>query len=264
MGRFFGLLIWALTAISVIVLLRGVGAAPEAISQAGRDIDSQFYLTLAITGVVFVIAQGLLGWFIWQYREGREGTVTYIHGNNKIEVGGGVVIGVVFVALALLGQKAWAALHLAGETEDALHVEVTGQQFAWNIRYPGKDGVLGETAPQFVETVNPIGISPRDPAGKDDVMSINKLVVPVNRPVQLNLKSLDVLHDFFMPALRIKQDTVPGLSIPLRFKAEKTGTYDVACAELCGQGHYSMKATLEVMEPAQFEAWLAESAPSEE
>ena len=259
MAFWFGVLIWLLTLASVVVLIQGVGSAPEAISEAGRSIDSQFMLTLVITGIVFVFAQVLLGYYIWKFRSGREGDVTYIHGNNKIEVGGMVIIGVVFVALAGLGQTAWAKLHVYPPEEEPMRIEVTGEQFAWNIRYPGPDGKFGERSHLLYDRErNPVGIVPEDPAGKDDFVLTGNLVVPKDRQIELVMGSKDVIHSFFMPALRIKQDSVPGLQIPLRFKAEQAGEYEVLCAELCGLGHYNMKAILEVLEPADYAAWFAE------
>jgi cytochrome c oxidase subunit 2 len=109
-------------------------------------------------------------------------------------------------------------------------------------------------------TENPVGIVRDDPAGKDDIVTLNTLTVPVGQPVELRLRAKDVIHSFFMPVLRIKQDAVPGMEIPLRFKPEKVGSYEIACAELCGLGHYRMRGVLEVVEPARFESWLAEQA----
>jgi len=265
MAFWLAIMIWAVTLSSVLLFTQGGFHLPEAISDAARRIDAQFALTLAATGVAFVLAQGLLGLFIIQYRERRGRIARYLHGNTMIEAGGAVVVGTVFITLAVLGQKVWAELHLQGTPQGALAIEITGEQFAWNIRYPGPDGQFGRVSPALYDpAANPVGILPDDPSGKDDIVTMNTLTVPAGRPVELRLRAKDVIHSFFMPVLRIKQDAVPGMEIPLRFKAEKVGSYEIACAELCGLGHYRMRGTLEVVEPARFESWLAEQAgPSE-
>lgn len=259
MAFLLALLIWLIALVSILQLSQGVGSMPAAISEAGRQIDGQFFLTLAITGVVFVLAQFLLGLFIWRFRGQRRGEARYSHGNNLIEAGGTIVTAVVFITLAVMGQKVWAGLHLSDLTEEPVRIEITGEQFAWNVRYPGLDGRFGRTSPALYDAIaNPVGIEPDDPAGRDDVVMLNQLVVPVDRTVELRLRSKDVLHSFFMPSLRIKQDTVPGLEVPLRFKAEEAGSFEIACAELCGLGHYRMRGFLEIKEPAEFDTWLAE------
>jgi cytochrome c oxidase subunit 2 len=261
MAFLLALSIWVVTAVSVWLLIDAKGAMPVAISELARSIDAQFMITLVITGVVFVLAQGLLGWFILKYRDRAGARARFVEGNNLIEIGGAVVIGVVFVGLAVAAQNVWARLHLNEGPANQVVVEITGEQFAWNVRYPGADGRFGRTSPELYDPMNnPMGLVPDDPAGQDDIVVLNTLAVPVNRPVELQLGSKDVLHGFFMPALRIKQDTVPGMRIPLRFTAEQTGTYEVACAELCGLGHYRMRGFLQVMEESEFQSWLAEQA----
>lgn len=256
------LIIWVVTAVSVWMLMDANSAMPATISEMARSIDAQFFFTLVVTGVVFVLAQGLLGLFIFKYRERPGHRARYVHGNNLVEVGGAVVIGVIFVGLAVAAQRVWAALHLEAGPSNAVVVEITGEQFAWTMRYPGADRQFGATSPELYDASNnPIGIVPTDANGRDDVVVLNELVVPVNRPVELQLGSKDVLHGFYMPQLRIKQDTVPGMRIPLRFTADTTGEYEIACAELCGLGHYRMKGTLRVLEESEFQSWLAEQAP---
>jgi cytochrome c oxidase subunit 2 len=260
MAFWLAIMIWAVTLSSVLLFTQGGFHLPEAISDAARRIDAQFALTLAATGVAFVLAQGLLGLFIIQYRERRGRIASYLHGNTMIEAGGAVVVGTVFITLAVLGQKVWAELHLQGTPQGALAIEITGEQFAWNIRYPGPDGVFGRSVPALYDAIsNPIGIDPKDPAGLDDIVTLNTLAVPVNQPVELRLGSKDVLHSFFLPNLWIKQDTVPGMRIPLRFTAREAGEYELRCAELCGLGHYRMKGALRVLPADQYAAWLVET-----
>ncbi len=245
MALLLALIVWLITAVSVWLLVDAQRAKPAAISAMARDIDAQFFLTLVITGVVFVLAQGLLGLFILKYRDRPGARARFVHGNNLVEVGGGAIIGVVFVALAVMAQNVWARLHLNDAPQNQTLIEITGEQFAWNIRYPGPDGRFGRTSPTLYDaTKNPVGIDPADPAGSDDVVVLNNLAVPVGQPVELQLQAKDVIHSFYMPVLRIKQDSVPGLRIPLRFTAEQTGEYEIACAELCGLGHYRMRGLL--------------------
>ena len=234
-------------------------ALPEGVSTVSPIIDSQFHLTLAITGIAFLLAQFALGFFIWRYRGRGEERAQYLEGNNRLEMAAMLLTLVVFVALGIKAQFLWAEVHVSEPPENALKVEVLAQQFIWNIRYPGEDGLFGESAPRFYDdATNPLGIDPEDPAGKDDRVLLNQVVVPVGRPVTLILRSKDVIHNFYMPHIRLKQDAVPGLEVPLTFTATRTGTYDVLCAELCGLAHYRMRATLKVLEPEEFEKWLAE------
>ena len=158
-----------------------------------------------------------------------------------------------------MGQRVWAQVHLQEAPADAVQIEVTAQQFAWNIRYPGADGKFGRTIPKLInDQDNPVGIDPKDPASADDIVTLNRLAVPLNRTVQLTLRSKDVTHSFFVPVLRIKQDTVPGMAIPFHFKAVKPGEYEIACAELCGLQHYKMKGYLMVLPDEEYAKWLKE------
>ena len=261
MAQALAILIWLITLTSVALFSGRMGWFPEQISEYGAAIDAQFMRTLIVAGIAFVSAQVALGFYIWRYRDQGKGKVTYTHGNTKLEILLILIVTVVFVTLAALGQRVWAQLHLQEGPADAMQIEVTGQQFAWNIRYPGADGKFGRTEPKLInDQENPVGLDPKDAASKDDIVSVNRMAIPVNRPIQLILRSKDVTHSFFAPALRFKQDTVPGLAIPIHFTASKTGEYEIACAELCGLGHYKMKGYLMVMSDEEFNAWLKDRA----
>lgn len=143
---------------------------------------------------------------------------------------------------------------------DATLVNVVAQQFSFNFHLPGPDGQFGRRDISFESNSNPIGLDPNDPAGKDDIATLGELHVPVNRPVIIELSSKDVIHDFFLPGMRIAADAIPGSRIPMWFTPIKTGTYEVICGQLCGLGHYSMKGTLVVDTPADFQTWLKERA----
>jgi cytochrome c oxidase subunit 2 len=261
MARTLAILLWIIILASIILFSGKLGWWPEQISEYGSALDRQFMRTLIVVGIAFILAQGALGYYVLHYRDKGTGQVTYTHGNAKVEMGFILLTGVVFITLAAMGQKVWAELHLREAPADALQIEITGQQFVWNIRYPGPDGKFGRTDPRLIsDQENPVGVDPKDPASKDDIVSVNRMAIPVNRPIQLLLRAKDVTHSFFVPALRIKQDTVPGMLIPLHFKAMKTGEYEIPCAELCGLGHFKMKGILMVMSDEAFNTWLKERA----
>jgi cytochrome c oxidase subunit 2 len=144
--------------------------------------------------------------------------------------------------------------------KEALLVHVVAQQFSFNYHLPGPDGLFGRRDISFESNSNQLGLDPNDPAGKDDIVTTGELHVPVNRPVVAELSSKDVIHDFFLPSMRIGGDAIPGSLIPVWFTPIKTGTDEVICAQLCGLGHYGMKGTLVVDTPQDYEAWLKERA----
>jgi cytochrome c oxidase subunit 2 len=253
-----------LTGVTVYLFIAKTWWFPEAINQMGREIDAQFMRTLWITGVVFVLSQLALGWAVFRYRS-RGQRATYNHGNNLMEIVWTAATAVVFIGLGLYGQAVWAGLHITGAPQGALQIEITGQQFAWNIRYPGADGKFGATSPTLMSDSggNPVGIDPNDPAGQDDLV-LPVMAVPVNRDVELILRSKDVTHSFFVRELRLKQDLVPGMIIRVHFKAEQVGRYEIACAELCGLGHQRMRSFLQVMSAEDYEKWLRDQAEQDQ
>jgi cytochrome c oxidase subunit 2 len=159
--------------------------------------------------------------------------------------------------MALTAQWLWAATRFSGPSLTAMQVEVVGEQFQWYFRYPGKDAVYGVTRPRLVNAAagNPLGLDPRDPHGSDDIVS-SLLVLPAGREVDLQLRSLDVIHGFFIPGMRLKQNTVPGLVLHVHFTPMVTGTYPILCSQVCGLGHQRMQARLLVVSPADFNAWI--------
>jgi cytochrome c oxidase subunit II len=146
------------------------------------------------------------------------------------------------------------------DTKDAILVHAIGQQFNWNFHLPGPDGIFGRRNIDLVTNTNPLGLDPNDPDGKDDIVVLGELHVPVDRPVIIELSSKDVIHNFALPAMRIAQDAIPGSLIPMWFRPIKTGTYEVVCGQLCGLGHYSMKGSLVVDSPADYQSWLKDQA----
>jgi cytochrome c oxidase subunit 2 len=213
-----------------------------------------------VTGVIFFCAQIALGWMIVRFRD-RGGTARYSHGNNVLELVWTSATAVLFIGLVLAGTRIWAAVHFADAPADAMKIEVMSKQFAWSFRYPGPDGKFGRTDLKLVNDQggNPFGIDDKDPEGKDDITSAS-IKVPAGKPIQLIMRSRDVIHNFFVRELRLKQDIVPGMEIPLHFQADVPGVYEVPCSELCGLGHHQMRTTLEVMPQADFDKWLREQA----
>lgn len=249
---------FVLTAVVIVISVAGkFWWFPPAISELARQFDDQFMLTLVLTGFFFVLIHLILAYIVVRYREGP-GPGSYWFGNIKW-------VWVTIVAMALLdlrlafgAEGIWYRLHLADGPRDAVVIEVVGQQFVWNVRYPGPDGRFGRVRRDLVDdALNPLGIDPGDAAGKDDIVQPT-VMVPVGRPIELHLESKDVIHSFFVRELRIKQDAVPGLTVPLRFKADTVGRYEVACAELCGLGHHQMRTFLDVLEEGEFESRLRE------
>jgi len=143
----------------------------------------------------------------------------------------------------------------------AMHIRVVAEQFAWNFQYPGKDGKFGKSDVSLISGDNPLGIDPEDAAAKDDIISVNQLHIPVHRAVVVDVSSKDVIHSFNIPVLRVKQDTIPGQQIPIWFEATQPGHFELACAQLCGLGHYRMRADVLIDTPEDFAKWEAENAP---
>jgi cytochrome c oxidase subunit 2 len=232
---------------------------PASISEHGPLVDSQFTITIIVVGVAFTAAQVGLGWVVFKFRDNADKQrATYSHGNNRLEVLWTVVTAVIFISLAVMGQRVWASLHLHAAPPGSYQIEVVAQQFSWNFHYPGKDNVFGKTDPNLIDdsALNFVGLDDTDPNAKDDAV-VSTLAIPVNRPVELILRSKDVTHSFFVPQLRFKQDLVPGMGIHVHFTANKIGKYELACAELCGMNHYKMKSYMLVLPQNEFDELVA-------
>lgn len=261
MAVLISLLVWGAAAFTAWLVHSGRDAQLPAASAAARAVDAQIGLTLVLAGGGFVVLQALLGWSVWRFRSRPGRTSPALRSKTWLEDGSVVLVGTVFLVLAFTGQAVWAKLHRPGGDASPIVIDVTAEQFAWNVRYAGADARFGTTSPALYHAErNPLGLSPQDVAGTDDVVVRNHVVVPVGQPVELLLGSKDVLHSFFVPALRLKQDTVPGQHIPLRFTIDAPGTWEIACAELCGLGHHRMRGVLEALPAAAFNAWLAGAA----
>ena len=213
----------------------------ENVSTFGPEVDLMFLVVLIVTGVAFFLVEGILIYFLIRYRHREGQRAFYTHGNRRIEILWTVIPGIMLFGLAVYQYGAWTRIKIDRPDEsEAVVLQLMSNQFEWFATYPGPDG-------QFDTD--------------DDIEApINIIHVPVNQPVVIRLGSVDVLHSFFVPVLRLKQDAVPGTIIRVWFEATKPGEYEIVCAELCGLGHYRMRGFLTVESDADFQAWLAEMA----
>lgn len=173
-----------------------------------------------------------------------------------------LAITALYIAMLVTSHRLWAARREQANARQAVQVEVTGLQFAWYFRYPGDDGAFGKVLPNLVNAPagNPLGLDPTDPHSRDDIVS-PVLVLPAGRPVDLRLRSLDVIHGFFIPGMRLKQDAIPGMIGRLQFTPEIPGIYPILCSQVCGLGHARMQAQLRVVSEAEFQQWLSAREP---
>ena len=256
MGRF-----WSLVFLSVPVLGVAIFVAsamewypleghwfPELVV-SDRNIDHLFYFILWLTGVVFVGTGVVLFWYLWKY-DAKHNTqpVVYSHGSHMLEVIWSVIPAIILLFLAVYQMDAWAGARMRrpqlenGQLKPAL-ARVTGRQFEWRIQYPGEDGLFDTP---------------------DDVHLVNELHVPLEEDVVIEIESDDVLHSFFLPNFRVKQDVVPGMKQFVWFHPVKNGKFDIVCAELCGWGHYKMKGQVTVEPRSDFDQWLRNAYEEQE
>jgi cytochrome c oxidase subunit II len=261
MGVALLVIIWLITFLSTYFFVAKTWWFPVGVSAAAAGIDHQFAKTFIAMGIVFVLAQCSLGYLLWRYRDREKATaVVYSHGNVKLEVLWTVLTAILFIGLNLTGSSIWARERFEPSRSGSIPVEVTGMQFAWYFRYPGLDGKYGKTDPKLMDpsagNEAALGLDTSDPISKDDVVT-GTMYLPVGREVDLTLRAVDVIHSFFVPSMRFKQDAVPGLAIHMHFTPTQIGDYEIACAELCGLGHYKMHGSVKVVSQADFDKWLA-------
>jgi cytochrome c oxidase subunit 2 len=247
-----GLILLLLTLAGCLLFAFHPAWFPVAITAEALAYDHQFTWTLWICGFIFVGAQVLLACTVLGGRKRQSAVST--HGHRGLEITWLTAAAVLFVALAFVGSRGWAKIATRKANEEV--IEVHAHQFAWSFRYPGRDGRFGHTALEFISDAggNSVGIDPKDPAGKDDIVTAT-LRIPAGRDILLLLHSRDVIHDFFVRELRTKQDIVPGMEIPLEVHVDQPGSYEIACAELCGLGHSQMRSVLIVMPPEEYDRW---------
>ena len=259
MAALLGLLVGA----TVLLFASHRYAAPQAITALGLLVDKQYDRTLYVAGVVFVLSQMGLAFAVLRFRD-RGQKARFITGNNFLEIAWTSATAIAFIGLAFVGRGVWADIRLASAGPGVIRVEVTAVQFVYNFRYPGADGKFGRIDPSLVNAAegNPLGLDPNDPAGKDDIVS-PVLTVPVDRPIELDLRSQDVIHGFFVRELRLQQDAVPGMLIPISFTANRVGRYEIVCTQLCGQSHNTMRSFLNVVPEGEYEKFLKQPEPSQ-
>ncbi len=211
---------------------------PEQASTYAADIDRVFYVIYYITFAVFVLVTFLLVYFVIKYRAKPGQRAIYTHGNNTLELVWTAVPSAVFIILFLISASTWANIKIFKPKGD-VEVRLVGKQFAWEFTYPGPDGKFDTD---------------------DDVQVDGDMHVPVNKKVRVYLQGTDVIHSFFVPVLRLKQDILPGREIIAWFEATKVGKYEIPCAELCGSGHSGMKGWLHVLSEEDYKAWAEENA----
>jgi cytochrome c oxidase subunit 2 len=246
---------------------------PPIASAHGAQIDNALDWVHWLMAILFVGWMSFFLFALWRFRRARNPAASYTgatsHASSWLEGAVAVAEGVLLIGLSI---PLWADRVAKFPAEkDALVVRVVGEQFAWNVHYAGPDGVFGKTSIDKIDVQNnPLGLDRSDPAAKDDFTTVNQLHVPVGKPVIVHLSSKDVIHSFNLPEMRIKQDAVPGLDIPvwwvptvttaqMREKLHKPDfVYEIACAQLCGLGHYRMRAFITVEEQADFDKWYAE------
>ena len=251
MGRFWSLLFLSVPILGVAVFVFAVVPGgifanhwlPEDISQHGAVIDNLFMFILYLTGVVFVATSFLLFWFMWKYDADKNTEpVKYLHGSHTLEIIWSIIPAATLLFIAIFQMDAWADARMKYPTDKATGFKkpplllVTGRQFVWRMQYAGADKVIGTP---------------------DDIHLVNDLHIPVNEEIVIQIQTEDVLHSFFLPNMRIKQDVVPGMRQHIWFEAKNTGTYDIVCAELCGWGHYKMRGRLIVQTEDDFKEWMA-------
>jgi cytochrome c oxidase subunit 2 len=234
---------------------------PVAASAHAGELDRILVIVHWMMLVLFVGWGAFFTFVLFRFRSGR--TPRADHHGVKGRLASWAEVGVLVaevVLLAFFSVPAWSNRvdDLPQESQATL-VRVVAEQFAWNVHYPGADGKFGRTDITLVGPDNPLGLDDTDDAALDDIIT-DRLNIPVNKPVLVMLSSKDVVHSFGLPQMRVKQDAVPGLVQPVWFTPTMTGTWDIACSQLCGLGHYRMKGTYEVMSPSDYEAWQAEEA----
>jgi len=209
---------------------------PENISSLGERVDYLYRVIFVITTIMLVLTEGALVLFVFRYRHRPGRRVSQVHDHPVVETVWSVIPGLILVFLAIYQWSAWADAKVRPpDSASAVRVQIFARQFEWHVRYAGPDGEF---------------------ATADDVTMINQLHIPQGKPILVQARAQDVIHSFFLPNLRVKQDIVPGNTVLLWFDALKNGTYEIACAELCGLGHYRMRAQLFVHAPEEFESWL--------
>jgi cytochrome c oxidase subunit 2 len=265
MAKLFAVTIVVIAILSAIPVIRDTWHPVEDVSAHGQAIDNQLSDTMWEAGISFLASQILLAWFIWKFSGDRPDEKTmknFPGGATGLVLAAFILVGVEVFALGIFGAKAWANLYFTEPGANAMPVQVQAGQFAFYFRYAGPDGSFGSIHPDMISEANAnfYGLDiDHDPDAKDDIVTA-EMAIPVNREIRLLMHAKDVSHSFYVPALRIHQDFVPGLDLQIHFTATKVGRYEIVCSQLCGLGHYNMKAYLDVYSQEDFDNWLKKEA----
>jgi cytochrome c oxidase subunit II len=249
-----------------LVNLRNWMGLPDLAAEHGKQVDFFIYYIHWLMAVLFFGWVAYFFYALWRFRKGRSPKADHVGltGTTPKWVEGGVILAEIillfFLAIPLWAKRADEKHFPKGE---ATVLRVTAQQFAWNSRYPGKDGEFGRQDLKLITGQNPLGFDPEDPKSKDDFDSpVNDIWVPINKPVIMHLTSMDVIHSFAVKNLRMCQDAIPGMSVPIHFVPTRAGKYRITCAQLCGNSHYAMRALFTVANPKDYDAWVVERSAS--
>ena len=264
MGKLLAVVLVIIAVLSAYPIVSHMFVLPEDISTHGHASDEQLTDTMLEAGISFVGAQLVLAFFVWSFTGRKEGSPlkNFPGGAKVMVIAAFLLVGTEILALGVLGQKAWASVYFTPARPDDIQIQAQAEQFAFYFRYPGPDGKFGALHPDKIDEGNQnyFGLDPaNDVDARDDIVS-GELVVPVNREIHLMMHAKDVGHSFYVRELRIQQDFVPGLDLSVHFTATKFGKYEIVCTQLCGLGHYNMKAYLNVMSQADYDKWLMDQA----
>ncbi|MEY8242073.1 MAG: cytochrome c oxidase subunit II [Gammaproteobacteria bacterium] len=227
------------------------------------NIDDTIILSFWVTGAVFVGVCLFMAYCVWRYRYRPDRRAEYEPENKKLEWRLTWLTSLGVAVLLAPGLLVWN--QFVTVPKNAFNVEVVAYQWGWNYRLPGEDSILGKTDAKLVSYENPYGLNLNDPNGKDDIIVQDAdLHLQIDQPVKINLRSLDVIHNFYVPQFRAKMDTLPGIVSYYWFTPTKTGKYEILCAEFCGTGHYAMRGTVLVDEKKDYNNWLAQQITFEQ
>ena len=241
---------------------------PPDYSAHGQALDQLNAVVHWLMLILFVVWGLLFAYMLWRFRASRQPKALY-HGTHShlstyAEAGVAVVEVILLVGFSIPLWYRWT--QRPEPTKNPIEVRLVAEQFAWNIHYPGPDGVFGKMNVKLVTSSNPLGLDPNDPTAKDDIVTLNQLHMQVNRPIIVRITSKDVIHSFSLPYMRVKQDAIPGMEVPVHFTPIRTSDgkvpWEIACAQLCGLGHYRMRGQYEVHTKADFDKWLASQTPA--
>ncbi|HZV12561.1 MAG TPA: cytochrome c oxidase subunit II [Candidatus Kapabacteria bacterium] len=207
--------------------------------------------------VMFIGWTGYMIYLVWRFRSSKHPKAGYAGSKTKFAIYLALFIAVIEIGIDMgYSVPIWDKRADIPPEKDAIVVRVVAEQFAWNVHYPGPDGVFGRTSPDLITADNPLGLDRTDPYAKDDITTLNQLNLPADKPVIVHLTSKDVIHSFNIPVMRVKQDAIPGLTIPVWFTPTLPGNYEIACAQLCGMGHYHMRGYINIQTPEDFQSWM--------